>query len=173
MTSLKNLYIFLKPKKMKLSELKSHLINLETITFVLPNGELVPAHFHVTEVGQIEKNFIDCGGTVRKEKTIGLQLWKSIDFDHRLEASKLISIIEMSEKQLSLSDDEIEVEYQGETIEKFGLSYSDGSFKLTQTKTACLAEDSCGIAVPKVKVSLTSINTQDNGNTCTPGSGCC
>ena len=79
----------------------------------------------------------------------------------------------MSEKQLSLSDDEIEVEYQGETIEKFGLSYSDGSFKLTQTKTACLAEDSCGIAVPKVKVSLTSINTQDNGNTCTPGSGCC
>ena len=47
---------------MKLSEIKSVLENLETISFELPNGELVPNHFHVTEVGQITKDFIDCGG---------------------------------------------------------------------------------------------------------------
>ena len=47
---------------MKLSEIKQHLQNLKTIAFQLPNGDLVPAHFHVTEVGQISKRFIDCGG---------------------------------------------------------------------------------------------------------------
>ena len=47
---------------MKLSEVKSALTKLDTIAFQLPNGELVPTHFHVTEVGKISKHFIDCGG---------------------------------------------------------------------------------------------------------------
>jgi hypothetical protein len=158
---------------MKLSELKQHLLSMDTLTFILPNGKSVPSHFHVTEVGQIEKSFIDCGGTVRKEKTIVLQLWKSIDFHHRLKASKLLSIIEMSEQKLHLSDEEIEVEYQGETIEKFGLAYSKGNFLLTQTKTACLAEDSCGITLPKISVSLSGLGSNEKANTCTPGLGCC
>ncbi|MGW8123551.1 DUF6428 family protein [Roseivirga echinicomitans] len=36
---------------MKISEIKSHLNNLEQIAFQLPDGSLVPSHFHVTEVG--------------------------------------------------------------------------------------------------------------------------
>lgn len=44
---------------MKLSQVKSVLKELETIGFQLPNGELVPSHFHVTEVGKITKHFID------------------------------------------------------------------------------------------------------------------
>ena len=40
---------------MKLSEIKSHLSGLKTIGFQLPEGSLVPAHFHVTEVGKISK----------------------------------------------------------------------------------------------------------------------
>lgn len=31
--------------------------------FKLENGNSVPEHFHVTEVGIITKDFIDCGGT--------------------------------------------------------------------------------------------------------------
>ena len=62
---------------MKLSEIKSILGNLNTIAFQLPNGKLVPSHFHVTEVGKITKNFIDCGGTVRKEEVVNFQLWDS------------------------------------------------------------------------------------------------
>ena len=50
---------------MKLSEIKNQLKKLTTIAFQLPNGELVPSHFHVTEVGKITKHFIDCGGVVR------------------------------------------------------------------------------------------------------------
>ena len=38
---------------MKLSEFTKNLSNLEEISFVLPDGKLVPEHFHVTEVGKI------------------------------------------------------------------------------------------------------------------------
>ena len=52
---------------MTLSEIKNKLNKLDKIGFQLPNGKLVPNHFHVTEVGKITKHFIDCGGTVRNE----------------------------------------------------------------------------------------------------------
>ena len=44
---------------MTLSEIKNILNKLETVAFTLPDGTLVPEHFHVTEVGLITKNFID------------------------------------------------------------------------------------------------------------------
>ena len=50
---------------MKLSEIKNELKGLNIISFKLPNGDLVPNHFHVTEVGRVTKNFIDCGGKIR------------------------------------------------------------------------------------------------------------
>lgn len=40
---------------MKLSEVKNVLKKIETVGFQLPNGDLVPNHFHVTEVGKIKK----------------------------------------------------------------------------------------------------------------------
>ena len=46
---------------MKLSEIKNTLGQLDKIAFMLPNGKLVPSHFHVTEIGKISKHFIDCG----------------------------------------------------------------------------------------------------------------
>ncbi len=54
--------MFLNHKKniMKLSEIKEILPALENVEFQLENGTFVPEHFHVTEVGQIIKNFIDC-----------------------------------------------------------------------------------------------------------------
>ena len=54
---------------MKLSQVKALLPTLENVTFKLENGSFVPEHFHVTEVGMITKNFIDCGGC-----SIGLHL---------------------------------------------------------------------------------------------------
>ncbi|MDP4989083.1 MAG: DUF6428 family protein, partial [Polaribacter sp.] len=74
---------------MKLSEVKSVLQNLQTIGFQLPDQSLVPSHFHVTEVGEITKRFIDCGGTVRKETVVNFQLWNANDYDHRLHPEKL------------------------------------------------------------------------------------
>ena len=106
---------------MKLSAIKKHLKSIETITFQLPNRQLVARHFHVTEVGKITKNFIDCGGKIRNEEFIGFQLWEENDYDHRLHPEKLMEIIERSEQLFEFSDLEVEVEYQGkETIGKYG-----------------------------------------------------
>lgn len=148
---------------MKLSKFKEILKNKKTIAFELPNGELVPHHFHVTEVGEITKRFIDCGGTLRNERVINFQLWNANDYDHRLHPEKLANIIKLSEEKLLLSDHEIEVEYQGETIGKFGIDYNGNNFLLTNTHTDCLAIEKCNI--PEAKVI--------NDNSCTPGGGCC
>src|SRR6187431_2879726 len=106
---------------MKLSEIKKHLKTVETVNFQLPNGTFAPEHFHVTEVGQITKKFIDCGGTVRNEKVVNFQLWNANDTDHRLKPQKLLNIIALSEKTLGIEDLEIEVEYQSDTIGKYDL----------------------------------------------------
>ncbi|MFC5195071.1 DUF6428 family protein [Bizionia hallyeonensis] len=155
---------------MKLSEIKQHLSQLETIAFQLPNGQLVPNHFHVTEIGKINKHFIDCGGTVRTENVINFQLWEANDYDHRLHPEKLVSIIELSEKMLNLEDLEIEVEYQGSTIGKYDLDFDGTNFLLTNKQTDCLAKDKCGIPAGKSKLKLSEIEKIDS---CAPGSGCC
>lgn len=155
---------------MKLSEVKDHLKQIEQLTFKLPNGNLVPSHFHVTEVGKVSKHFIDCGGTVRKEDVVNFQLWNANDYDHRLHPEKLLSIIELSENILSIDNLEIEVEYQGQTIEKFGLEFDGKSFLLRTKQTDCLAKNNCGITEEKPKVNLSEMQ---NANTCKPNSGCC
>lgn len=158
---------------MQLSDIKSKLNQLETIAFQLPDGSLVPNHFHVTEVGKITKNFIDCGGTVRKEEVANFQLWEADDYDHRLHPEKLLHIIELSEKILDMDDNlKIEVEYQGATIGKYGLDFDGKNFLLTTKLTDCLAKDQCGIAQEKPKVKRSQIQIQTS-NSCAPGSGCC
>lgn len=155
---------------MKLSEVKSVLKELKTIGFELPNGELVPSHFHVTEVGKITKHFIDCGGTERKEEVVNFQLWNANDYDHRLHPEKLLNIIELSERVLKISDSEIEVEYQADTIGKFGLEFNGKHFLLMNKQTDCLAKDKCGIPVEKPKVKLSSLTEE---SCCAPGGTCC
>ena len=155
---------------MKLSEIKKILKNLDKIGFQLPNGTFVSSHFHVTEVGKVTKDFIDCGGKVRNETVINFQLWEQNDYDHRLHPDKLINIITLSEKMFMFEDLEIEVEYQGEeTIGKYNLDFDGVNFLLTSKVTACLAIDACGISVEKTKVDIPEV--QSSG--CDPSSGCC
>lgn len=156
---------------MRLSELKSILTDLDTLAFELPTGEHVPAHFHVTEIGAIHKRFIDCGGTKREEHVINFQLWTAADYDHRLGAEKFQKIIALSERELDLPDGEIEVEYQADTIGKYGLSFRNGRFLLDRKMTDCLAKDNCGIPAQKPKIRLSALATQES--CCAPNSGCC
>jgi len=155
---------------MTIESIKSILSDLETIAFQLPDGSLVPNHFHVTEVGKISKDFIDCGGVRRQEEVANFQLWNADDYDHRLHPEKLVSIIELSQKLLEIGDLPIEVEYQGTTIEKFGLDFNGTNFLLTSKHTDCLAKDNCGVPETKEKVSLSGLPISGN---CSPGSGCC
>jgi len=149
---------------MKISQVKEALISLDAIEFILPDGSAVPAHFHVTEVGKVTKDFIDCGGTVRHEEAANFQLWNAEDIDHRLPPSKLLDIIALSEQVLGLEDLTVEVEYQAETIGKYGLDFDGAKFVLTTTETDCLAKDLC--VLPSEPVAGESSG-------CNPKSGCC
>lgn len=158
---------------MKLSEIKNYLNTVETLSFQLPDESYVPENFHVTEVGLITKDFIDCGGTIRKDTVVNFQLWEdSNDEDHRLKPEKLRKIIELSEKVLNIGDYEIEVEYQDKTIGKYDLEFNGNSFLLLNKQTACLASDQCGIPKEKNKINLIDIS-KNSTNSCTPGGGCC
>lgn len=150
---------------MKLSEVKAALENLEKVDFQFEDGSFVPAHFHVTEVGQVDKKYIDCGGVIRREIKVSFQLWNANDFEHRLKARKLLNIIRLSENKLGIEDAEVEVEYQGAaTIGKYTLDFNGTHFVLINTLTACLAEDACGITPEQVA---------GKKSECSPGSGCC
>jgi len=150
---------------MKLSEVKQVLAGLEKVDFQLEDGSFVPEHFHVTEVGQVEKKYIDCGGVIRTEKKVSFQLWNANDFEHRLKAGKLLNIIRLSENKLGIEEGEVEVEFQGKTtIGKYNLAFNGTHFILINTLTACLAEDACGIKPEDLP---------QTNSTCEPGSGCC
>ena len=155
---------------MKFTEFKKRLSGLDEINFKLANGTSVPKHFHITEAGLTTKQFIDCGGTNRVEKYLSFQLWVSDDVDHRLLPDKVLKIITIAE-ELYVKED-IEIEYQTETVSRFGLAFEDNTFILTNKYTDCLAKDSCGIPVTKQKKQLASLAVGET-NSCSPGSGCC
>jgi len=156
---------------MKLSQLKAFLAAKETLNIELPDGNSVPAHFHVTEVGEVSRTFVDCGGTLRRERVANLQLWSATDYDHRLHPEKLVHIVELAEKQLGLADLPVEVEYQGpDSIVRYDLEAVDGKLLLTGKQTACLALEACGLPAKK-SVSLS--NLISSSGACTPGGGCC
>jgi len=157
---------------MLLSEFKNHLSTVDSVNFKLPNGQLVPVHYHVTEVGKNEKHFMDCGGKVRRETVISLQLWLAEDIDHRLEPLKLLKILSMAEKAIELDDHEVVVEHQGETLGVYHLGFDGSQFLLQAKETACLAGDICGIPSMKPKIKLSQLTTV-GANACTPGGGCC
>jgi hypothetical protein len=151
---------------MKTSELQNILTahpNHQLI-MLLPDSGRVPAHAHVTEVGRVDRHFIDCGGTVRRSSFCCLQVWVAEDVDHRLTAGKLADIIERAAAVIEVSDLEVEIEYEDVFISQFPVleaRVEGGSVVLSLgTKhTDCLAKDVCLPAEP--------------GGECCAGSGCC
>ena len=157
---------------MTLEDIKEILPTLENVEFQLEDGTIVPEHFNVTEVGQINKKFIDCGGVIREESVVNFQLWNADDYEHRLKPGKLLTIIKLSEEKLGIKNKEIEVEYQSNTIGKYDLEFNGKVFVLKSKTTACLAQDACGIPSEKLKKNLAELPV-NNTNTCKPGGGCC
>ena len=153
---------------MKLSTFKKTIGELDTLKFQLPDGHFVPAHFHITEVGNLTRNYIDCGGIVRQENKLSIQLWVASDNDHRLKPDKVLDILKLAEKQFELSNIDVEVEYQQSTIGRFKLAFDGSVYQLINTHTTCLAQDKCGISQEKPRVRLTP-----KGLSCNPESDCC
>lgn len=135
---------------MKLSAFKAALnrgsdLNL---AILLPDGNNVPAHFHITEMGRTEKDFVDCGGKVRHLVFASLQVWVADDVDHRLPTKKLATIIEKASTFLGEDDPEIQIECQQGTIGLFSVERAEVKngmllFVLANKQTACLAMEVC------------------------------
>lgn len=157
---------------MKLSDIKAILPTLEQVRFQLEDGHLVPEHFHVTEIGKVTKDFIDCGGTVRREERINFQLWYANDGDHRLLPEKLLKIIDKSERTLGLQDGEVEIEYQSDTIGLYALEFSNGAFVLKSKNTTCLAKEDCGVPDKTTSRRISEIRVLQTA-CCGAGAGCC
>ena len=120
------------------------------VSFVLPGNEKIAPHFHVTEIGKVTKDFVDCGGTRRTTEACVLQTLVADDTDHRLTASKLAGIVDKAAVLGLANEIEVEVEVQRETIGIYAIqsvieSESTVIFALAAKRTACLAPDLCGI----------------------------
>ena len=138
---------------MKLSSLQAALDTHPdaAVDFQLSDQSIIPAHFHITEVGRVRKDFIDCGGTVRWQERCVLQVWVAEDREHRVTAAKLAKILKAGRPILRGDDLEVEVEYDVGVITQMPLEAIDASdarivVQLGGKHTACLAADRCGVA---------------------------
>src|SRR4051812_8659892 len=98
---------------MKLSELQSILEkHPETFPrFILPDGDLIPAHAHITEVALVVRQFVDCGGVTGREKKIVLQTHVGSDIDHRLSSDRFAEILRLGNPVIRSAELDVEVEY--------------------------------------------------------------
>jgi hypothetical protein len=151
---------------MKVSEFKDHLEAApeHELRFVLPNGETIPVHAHITEVGRTDRRFLDCGGTLRNVSSCTLQAWVAEDLDHRLLPGSLANILAKAQPILGTDELDVEVEFESGFISQFpvvGAAIRGEALELQLgTKhTDCLAKEIC-----------TPVESEENA--CCAG-GCC
>lgn len=142
---------------------------------VLPGENIVPASFHITEVGHVTKKFIDCGGKLHTVDSCQLQVWLGDDTDHRLYAGKMAGVLNLARAKgvLPAEDLDVEIEYEDTaisqyTVENFTVSESAVVLSLTGKHTDCLAKESC---CPPTLLPMAQGTTAES--CCTPVSGCC
>jgi uncharacterized protein DUF6428 len=79
--------------------------------FVLPDGNFIPAHAHLTEVSHVVRNFIDCGGMTGQEEKIVLQMHVGDDKEHRLRSDRFAKILQFGNRVIPSVNLDIDVEY--------------------------------------------------------------
>jgi hypothetical protein len=153
---------------MKLTDLRSVLEkHPESLPrFVLPDGDFIPAHVRVTEVGHVVKNFIDCGGVMGKSETVLLQTHVGQDIDHRLKTGRFAKILRLGDRVLPHAQLEVEVEYNCCVVAQYPVTDVKPTGEhldmiLGKRRTQCLAQE----------------RQKDAGETvdacCAPAAACC
>ncbi|MGB9476332.1 MAG: DUF6428 family protein [Candidatus Udaeobacter sp.] len=79
--------------------------------FILPNGDSIPEHAHITEVGHVVRNFVDCGGETGREERIVLQTHVGNDTGHRLRSDRFAKILRLGNRVIPSADLDVDVEY--------------------------------------------------------------
>lgn len=145
---------------------------------VLPGAKVVPHSFHITEVGHVAKNFIDCGGKLHSVQSCQLQVWLGEDTDHRLYAGKMAHALELAQAKGVLpagEDLDVEIEYEDMAISQylvtdFSVTESAVVLSLDSKHTDCLAKELC---CPPTVLTMAPQGSAAEQSCCTPGSGCC
>jgi hypothetical protein len=158
----------------------------QALRILLPNGKAIAPHFHITEVGHVTKNFMDCGGTRRKTESCLLQTWVFLDIHHRLTTTKLANILRIAGDVLPSLDLPVEIEHEDDVVSQYPITAgsSDGQTLTLTTSlkhTACLAMDLCCAPAASTSADTEATNlvaTADKprvkaGACCTPSGGCC
>ena len=160
---------------MQLSELKSLLTDYSDRFFrlSLPDGAPVPVSFHITEIGRVQKTFLDCGGTPRETTTCQLQVWVGADYEHRIETGKMAGILEKGKSLLPDESVPVEIEYEDRVISQYTIQGHDLTddavvLKLAHKHTECLAPELCGLQTPDLRLPAIGGKTS-----CCGPSGCC
>jgi Family of unknown function (DUF6428) len=150
---------------MKISEFVSllDLYSEAELQFLMPEGRIA-AHSHVTEVGRIERLFIDCGGKPRRVANCNVQMWEYTDTEHRLTPGRLSGIFDKAAPMFGGDDLPVEIEFEHGVISQYPVksgAFADGkiTFELELKHTACLALELCAPA--------------DDESSCCGSSGCC
>ena len=119
-----------------------------SITVIWPDGEPIEAHFHVTEVGRVQRDFVDCGGTVRQVVTCLLQSWVGDDVEHRITGGKLLKAFVHAEPILRGEDLSVEFEYDACNVVQLKIISAVAEsgrlvIRLGKKQTDCLAKELC------------------------------
>jgi hypothetical protein len=114
--------------------------------FVLPDGDKIPAHAHVTEVGHALKNFVDCGGMTGKTEAVLLQTHVGDDTEHRLTSERFAKILELGARVLPHDRLDVEVEYDCCVIAQYPIVEAKPATEhldliLENKRTQCLARE--------------------------------
>ncbi len=159
---------------MKLSQFSALLASYPNKSFrlILPGENVVPASFHITEVGHVAKKFIDCGGKLHTIQSCQLQAWLGGDTDHRLYAGKMAGVLDLARAKGILpegEDLEVEIEYEDTVLSQypvasFTVTNSAVVLTLTTKHTDCLAKEVCLPALPMAAGAMSG---------CGCGTDCC
>jgi len=100
----------------------------------------------------VQKDFVDCGGTVRRLVTCLLQTWVGDDRDHRITAGKLLKAFEHAAPGLGSEDLRVELEYKTCNVVQLLVASVNQEpdrliLQLGAKHTDCLANELC---VPSV-----------------------
>lgn len=164
---------------MTLAELKQLLAEHSRKLFQLrlPDSSDVPVSFHITEVGRIDKTFIDCGGTRREKSTCQLQVWVGKDYEHRIETEKMAGILEKGSELLPDKSVPVEIEYEDRVISQYTIAHhqigdTTVTLQLAHKHTECLAPELCGLDMPDLRLPAIEGKAQ-SANPCCGPEGCC
>jgi Family of unknown function (DUF6428) len=114
--------------------------------FVLPDGDYIPLHAHLTEVSHVVRNFIDCGGMIGKEEKIVLQTHVGDDKEHRLRSDRFAKILQLGNRVIRSVDLHVDVEYDCCVVAQYPIAATqpEGDYldlMLQRGRTQCRARE--------------------------------